>query len=228
MAKEKDAPVVDVEGALTRTEIYLEENKKSLTIIGVAILALAGLFVGYKFWYVPEQDAAAKEKLFMVENAFAKDSFNIVISGNVNTPGAEEIADEYSATPSGNLARYMAGISYLRTGKYQEAIDNLEDFESDDQVLSSIALGATGDAYMELGNVEEAIDHYLKAAGTNANKFTSPIYLKKAGIAYEEKGQFQDAVKVYEQIKNDYPESAEGREIEKYLARAKTFAGTGA
>lgn len=228
MAKEKDAPVVDVEGALTRTEIYFEENKKSLTIIGVAILALAGLFVGYKFWYVPEQDAAAKERLFMIENAFAKDSFNVVLTGNANAPGAEEIADEYSATPSGNLARYMAGISYLRTGKYQEAIDNLEDFESDDQVLSSIALGATGDAYMELGNVEEAIDHYLKAAGNNANKFTSPLYLKKAGIAYEEKGQFQDAVKVYEQIKNDYPESAEGREIEKYLARAKTLAGTGA
>jgi tetratricopeptide (TPR) repeat protein len=227
MAKQKDEPLVNVEQAFTKTELYLEENKKSITIIAVVILAMVGLFVGYKYWYVPQQDEEAQKELFPITKAFAKDSFNLVINGSATSRSAEEIADEYGVTPAGNMAEYMAGISYLKTGQYEKAIEHLEDFESDDLIVSTIAIGATGDAYMELGNVDEAISFYLKAAEHNKNKFTSPIYLKKAGLAYEDKGNYQDAIKVYEQIKTDYPESNEGREIEKYIARAKTISGTG-
>lgn len=227
MAKQKDEPIVDVEQVFSKTELYLEENKKSISIIAVAILAMAGLFIGYKYWYVPSQDEAAQKDLFPIAKAFAKDSFNLVLNGSAVSRSAEEIADEYGVTPAGNMAEYMAGISYLKTGQYEKAIEHLKEFESDDLIVSSIAIGATGDAYMELGNIDEAISHYLKAAD-NRNKFTSPIYLKKAGLAYEDKGNYQDAIKVYEQIKADYPESNEGREMEKYIARARMLSGAGA
>lgn len=222
MAKEKDAPIVDVEHAFSKSELYFEENKKSITIIGVAILALAGLFIGYKFWYVPNQDAEAQKELFPISKAFAKDSFNLVLNGSATSKSAEEIADDYSVTPAGNMAEYMAGISYLRTGQYEKAIEHLKEFESDDEMVGSVALGATGDAYMELGNVDEAINYYLKAVKNSKNKFTAPMYLKKAGLAYEDKGNYEDAVKVYEQIKNDYSDTNEGRDIEKYIVRAKS------
>jgi tetratricopeptide (TPR) repeat protein len=227
MAKEKDEPIVDVEHAFSKTELYFEENKKSITIIGVVILALVGLFLGYKFWYVPNQDTEAQKELFPVAKAFAKDSFNVVINGAAsgNVRSAEEIADEYSVTPAGNLAEYMAGISYLRTGQYEKAIEHLKEFESDDEMVSSIALGATGDAYMELGNTDEAINYYQKAAGNSKNKFTAPYYLKKAGLAYEDKGNYDDAIKMYEQIRTDYSESTEGKDIDKYIARAKGLSG---
>lgn len=225
MAKEKDQPIVDVEQAFTKTEMYFEENKKSIFIILGAIAAMVALYVGYRYWYVPEQEAEAVQDMYMVEKYFAKDSFNLVLSGTDAASSAEKLADEYSMTKSGNLAHYMTGIAYLRTGEYQKAIDHLKEFDSDDQVISSVAIGATGDAYMELGQVDEAISHYLKAANNNKNKFTTPIYLKKAALAYEDKQNYTEAIKLYEQIKNDYPDTNEGREMEKYIARAKTLSG---
>jgi tetratricopeptide (TPR) repeat protein len=228
MAKQKDEPIVDVEQAFTKTELYFEENKKSIFIILGAIVAMVGLYLGYKYWYVAEQEVEAQAKIYPIENYFAKDSFNLVISGTANTPSAEELANDYGVTLSGNLSHYMLGISYLKTGQYELAIEHLKEFESDDVMVSSVAIGATGDAYMELGNIDEAISHYLKAADHNKNKFTTPLYLKKAALAYEEKGNYQDAIKIYEQIKTDYPESTEGKEMEKYIARAKELSGTGA
>lgn len=225
MAKQKNEPIVDVEHAFTKTEMYFEENKKSIFIILGAIAAMVALYVGYRYWYVPEQEAEAVKDLYLVEQNFAKDSFNLVLNGSNTTLSAERLAEEYGVTKSGNLAHYMAGISYLRTGEYQKAIDHLKEFDSDDQVISSVAIGATGDAYMELGQVDEAISHYLKAANNNKNKFTTPIYLKKAALAYEDQKNYTEAIKLYEQIRNDYADTNEGREMEKYIARAKTLSG---
>ena len=82
-----------------------------------------------------------------------------------------------------------------------------------------MAFGLIGDAHMEKGEVEEAIEYYKKAAKENANKFSSPIYLKKVGLAYEDKGQKEDALKAYEQIKTDFPESQEATQIDKFIVR---------
>jgi tetratricopeptide (TPR) repeat protein len=53
------------------------------------------------------------------------------------------------------------------------------------------------------------------------NSFHSPIYLMKAGIIYESEGKYEDALKLYEKIQDKYPESNEGRSIEKNIARVK-------
>jgi tetratricopeptide (TPR) repeat protein len=225
MAKTKDEPIVDVEQAFTKTELYFEENKKSIFIIIGAIAAMVALYVGYRYWYVPGQEEEVVKEIYPVEKYFAKDSFNLVINGSANSLPAGQLADEYGVTKAGNMAHYMTGISYLRTGEYEKAIEHLKEFDSDDQVVSSVALGAIGDAYMELQDIDEAISYYLKAANNNKNKFTTPIYLKKAALAYEEKQNYSEAIKLYEQIKNDYSETSEGRDIQKYIVRAKALSG---
>ena len=53
--------------------------------------------------------------------------------------------------------------------------------------------------------------------------FDSPICLKKAGLAYEEKQNYADAIKIYERIRNEYAETTEGREMDKFIARAKVL-----
>lgn len=144
----------------------------------------------------------------------------MAINGNgEDTAGFISIVEDYGMTASGNLAKYYLGISYLRTGQYDKSIEALESFSSNDQFLSSMAFGLIGDAHMEKGEVEEAIEYYKKAAKENANKFSSPIYLKKVGLAYEDKGQKEDALKAYEQIKTDFPESQEATQIDKFIVR---------
>jgi len=230
--KEKEkAVVIDVEGQIDRAELFFHDNKKQIGIVAALIVAVVGIIVAYKMWYVPTKDAEAQSELFYAESYFEKDSFNIAINGgktikladgtDKTVMGFEEIADNYGLTPSGNLAQYYLGICYLRTGKFEEAIERLEKFSTNDVILNSVAIGAMGDAHMELNKTDEAVKYYLKAADQNANVFTSPIYLKKAATANETQGNYAEAVKIYERIQKEYNKSTEARDIEKFITRAK-------
>lgn len=221
MSKEKEEPIIDVEEAFSKTELFIEENQKSLTFIILAIIVLVGGYFAWKYWYVAGEEAEAQKELFTAEKYFEKDSLEKAINGDGVFLGLVDIADKYSITPSGNLAEYYLGISYLRKGEYENAIEHLNKFDSDDQIVAPIALGAIGDAHLELEQKEEAASYYLKAAEKNNNQFTTPIYLQKAGLAYEEMGNYGDAVKVYQRIKTEFPETTEGRNAEKYIARAQ-------
>jgi len=225
MAKEtKDEPIVDVEQAFTRTELFIENNKKSLIIIASAIIVLVGGYFAYKYWYVADQETKAQAEMFKAEQYFEKDSLDKAINGDAaSAMGFADIADEYSVTPSGNLAEYYLGMCYLKKGQFEDAIKHLESFNGKDQVVGPLATGAIGDANMELGKTDDAITYYLKAAEQSNNQFTTPIFLKKAAMANEDKGNYADAVKLYERIKNEFAETMEGKEMDKYIARAKTL-----
>jgi len=228
---EKKEPAIDIEGQIDRAELFFHKYKKQMAIAGALVLGVVGIIVAYKMWYLPTKDAEAQSEMFYAEQYFEKDSFNIAINGGKiikladgtekTVVGFEEIADQYGLTPSGNLAHYYLGISYLRTGKFEDAITHLGKFSTDDVILNSVAVGAMGDAHMELSKPDEAIKYYLKAADQNANTFTSPIYLKKAATAYETKGNYADAVKLYERIQKEYNKSTEARDMDKFITRAK-------
>jgi tetratricopeptide (TPR) repeat protein len=146
-------------------------------------------------------------------------------NGDGNYKGFKYIIDEYGVTKSANLAHYYLGICFLNQGKFQDAINQLKEFDTDDEILGPVATGAIGDANLELGKKEEAVNFYLKAAKQNDNKFTTPYYLMKAAVAYEEQKDYKNAVKIYEQIKSNYNDSSEGRDIDRYLSRARMLAG---
>jgi len=137
--------------------------------------------------------------------------------------GFKDLADNYSATKTGRVSNYYAGICLLRTGKFEEAIEYLEKYNGKDEMIAPVAIGAIGDANMELNKVDEAVNFYLKAAEQSTNSFTTPLYLKKAGFAYELKANYPEALAAYERVKNEYPKSTEAREIDKYIARVKTL-----
>jgi len=221
---QKDETIVDVVEVYSNAERYIDENQKSLSIIIIAIVCIVGGFFAYKKLYVAPLELDAQSEMYVAEQYFRKDSLNKAINGDGNYLGFLDIIDEYSVTPSGNLANYYLGICYLKLGNYENAIEYLTAYDSDDEMVSSIARGATGDAYMELGETENALEYYLLAANNKRNDFTSPIYLMKAAMVYEELQDFEKAVKVYKDIKSNFAETKEGLEVEKYLSRAKALA----
>jgi len=156
--------------------------------------------------------------MYVAENYFEQDSFLLALEGDGANYGFLDVVDEYGITKTGNLAHYYAGICYMRTGDFEEAIDHLEKFDGEDIMVGSLALGAIGDCNLELGNKEEAALLYNKAAIRKKNSFTSPIFLKKAGMVYEDLGELDKAMKAYTEIKKEYPESEEGKVIDKYIA----------
>lgn len=211
----------NLEEALSRTEQYIEKNQKKLTYIALAIVLVATGIFSYQKYYKAPLEQNAQVDMFQAQRYFEVDSFNLAINGDGNYDGFLDIIDNYGSTEAGNLAAYYTGISYLHLGEFQNAINYLEDFSSDDFMISSLTKAATGDAYMELGNVEKAASNYMSASSSNTNDFTTPIYLQKAGIAYEMVGNYKNALEAYETIEKDFSKSSEARDIEKYITRAK-------
>jgi len=216
----------DVQQQMDKAEMFFDKNKKTLGYLGGAVAVLIAGVIAYKMWYIPEQNKEAQAQMFTAQSLFDKDSMNLALKGGMYNGtafvGLEEIAENYGSTPSGASAEYMVGAALLQQGKFEEAIEHLENFSSDDIMLSAVAIGAIGDAKMQLNQTDEAIKYYLKAADKNTNAFTTPIYLKKAAIAYESKSNYADALKLYERIQKEFTKSTEGRDVEKYIQRAKT------
>jgi tetratricopeptide (TPR) repeat protein len=216
----------DSEMAVANIQDWMSKNKKIVLVSLVSLVVVVGALLYFKMSYLPTQDQEAQKEILVAANLFEKDSFKLALNGgkfeNINFTGVKDIAAEYSWTKTGNLANYYAGISCLHLGEYENAIAYLNKFSSDDIMLGSVAIGAIGDANMELNKVDEAIKFYKKAADRQANEFTTPIYLKKAAVAEEVKGNYAEAVKLYERIQMDYTRTTEARDIEKYIERAKT------
>ncbi|NCU36615.1 tetratricopeptide repeat protein [Candidatus Falkowbacteria bacterium] len=210
-----------VEEALSKTERFIENNQKTiLTVIGVLVVIILAFFAFQRFYLFPKE-RTAQEQIFMAQKYFNQDSLNLALNGDGINPGFLDIIDDYKWTESANLAHYYAGIIYVKQGEYQAAIDNLEDFDTDDVLVQSMAYGAIGDSYMELGKTDKAIDYYKKAANVGENELTSPAFLMKAGWANEINGNYNKAVVAYKEIKDKYPRSQEAREIDKTIAHAQ-------
>lgn len=229
MAKKIDKTeekIAAVEVALDKSEQFLERNKNILFYVILGLLVVVLGYFGYKKFIKGPKEIEAQAKMFVAEQYFEKDSLKLAINGDGTNYGFSQIVDEFGSTKSGNLAKYYLGICYLKTGEFQLAIDNLEDFDADDHIVAPMALGGIGDAYMELGNNDKAIEYYQKAAEKNSNNFTAPLFLMKAGMTYDIMGNYAKAIEMYEKIKKEHFKSFEARDIDKYIARDKGLLGT--
>lgn len=216
----KPQTISNVEETLTKTEQFLEENYKALLIgLGVIVALVALVWLGKL--YLNKRNDEAQSQIYQAERYLEMDSLNLALNGDGNYLGFLDIASDYKFTNTSNLAKYCAGICYLHLGEYELAIEFLNKYSKKDNVLGSLAIGATGDAYIELGETETGISKYIEAADFAKNSFNTPIFLMKAGEIYELNGEFSEALKIYERIENDYPESTEGTTIDKNIARIK-------
>lgn len=224
MSKEKkhEDQFEHIEDALTRGEQFVENNQKLLINAVIVILVIIGAFLGYNRFIKNPRIEEASSQIFGAQNYFEKDSFNLALNGDGNISGFLEIADNYGSTPAGNLANYYSGLCYLYLGDYNQAIVYLKKFSTDDLLLSNMAIANIGDAYMQLNDYKKAAEYYAKAASSKVNDFSTPVFLMKNALAYEKAEDYASALKVYERIEKEFPNSSEARNIEKYITRVKT------
>tara|TARA_B110000495_G_C22733560_1_gene430416 strand:+ start:38 stop:721 length:684 start_codon:yes stop_codon:yes gene_type:complete len=216
-----DDQFAQIEETLTKTEQFIEDNQKNLmTGVGI-IIGLIAVVIGYQNLYLAPLEKEAQADMYMAELYFQKDSFNLALNGDGQYLGFVDIADEYSSTKAGKLANYYAGLSYLNSGDFESAIEYLEDFSSEDIILSSLAIGCIGDAYMELSDTDNALSYYEDASSYSDNEFTTPRYMIKQAMIHEANGDFEDALDLYKEIEENYKTSREGNGIEKYISRAE-------
>ena len=224
MSEENNDNIVDVEAAYSKTEDFINTNQKPVMIGGIAILAVIAAAFYYFNSYLPPIEKEAQAEIFTAQNYFAIDSFQLAMyGGGANGAlGFQDIIDSYGSTKAGNTAKLYMGLSLLHSGSYDEAIDYLNSYSAKDEMTGALAKGAIGDAYSEMGQYDDALSNYKAAAGVNTNEYTSPAYLFKAAKVAEKLNDYSTAISMYEKIKKDYPNSQQGRTIDKYLTRAKS------
>jgi len=199
--------------------LYVTYKKQINIAVVAAVLVVAG-YISFNKFYIEPLEKEASAAIFTAQNLFEKDSFDLALNGQGDALGFIAVADEYSLTKVGNLAHYYAGVCYMRKGEFQNAVDQLDDFSTKNELVGPLAIGLKGDAYVELKEVDKGAKLYMKAAGMSKNKLTAPIFLKKAGLAYEELKEYKDAISAYEKIKSDYSDAQEAQDIDKFIARA--------
>jgi len=207
---------------VSRSERFIENNKKNISYGIIALAAIIGAIMAYNYLYLVPKSEKAALAIYRGEQYFQVDSFNLALNGNgVDFDGFEYIIDQYGGTKSGNLAKAYAGICYYKIGDMASAIKHLKSFKSDEDNVEPAIIGLIGDCYVESGDVKQGISYFEKAASKANNDLISPIFLKKAGIAYESLQQYDKAVKAYTAIKEKHASSMEAMDIEKYIVRAQ-------
>jgi tetratricopeptide (TPR) repeat protein len=208
---------------LSKTEQYLEKNKKVVLIaLGSIALVISAFFLGR--YYLTNQNNQAQVDMFQAVYYFESDSLDLALNGDGNNYGFLDIIDNYSFTETANLAHYYVGASYLKKGEFESAIEYLSEFSGEDIVVQARAYALIGDAYMELNDYRTASEFYNKAADYKPNEFLSPLYLVKAATAYEKLMEYESASDCFETIIKEYPESSEFQNARKHKARLDALA----
>lgn len=208
----------------TRTEAFIEKYQRIiLGVIVLIVIAVAG-YMGYQRFYLEPLNEEAGTEMWKAEYYLGVDSLERAIEGEATGYyGFRQIVESYGATEKGELARYYLAVAYLHEGSFQKAAEHAEDVSMENELVDALAKGVAGEAYVEIGQQEKGLRRFKSAAKRSDNGLTRPLFLKKAGLVLEELGRYQDAVKLYERIRDDHPASAEGRDIEKYIARAESY-----
>ncbi|MCX7696660.1 MAG: tetratricopeptide repeat protein [Bacteroidales bacterium] len=201
-------------------EFFKKNNKIISIVVGTLVVIVVG-FWGYKKFIQGPREEKAGEEMYFAEYYFTVDSLNKALNGDGIHPGFLDIINDYSGTSVGNLARFYAGVIYLKQGLYDEAIEQLKKFKKRGYIIGAIGYGLLGDAYVELGDYENAIKYYKKASEHYPNFFTTPMYLLRLGWCYEETGEWEKSLECYKQIQENYPNSFEARDIKRYIGRAE-------
>jgi tetratricopeptide (TPR) repeat protein len=193
---------------------------KIVTYSLTGIIIVIAAFLGYKYFVQEPNEKKATEAMFHAEDYYRMDSVKLALNGDNINAGFLKIISKYSGTKAANLAGFYAGSCYLKTGDYNNAIKYLKDFSTPAVQVQARAYGMLGDAYSELKKNDDAVEAYKKA-GTLFDKddIISPEYLFRAGYLYESMGKNQEAIEMYQQVKDKYPTSQRGAEVDKYLAR---------
>jgi tetratricopeptide (TPR) repeat protein len=219
--KKTDETIVDIVQARDQAQDFFERNQLLvLGAIALVVIGIGGLFA-YQNLYKKPRNQTALEQMFQAQWQFERDSFALALDNpGAGYDGFLDIIDKYGGTQAANISHYYAGISYLNLGRYDAAIDFLEQFSPHGEVTPIMKYGALGDAYSELENWDKAISNYKRAAEIEDNRYLTPYYLKKLGMLYEHQGDSEKALAQYEKIKEAYPNTTAGQDIDKYITRA--------
>lgn len=212
----------NTEEAVQIQETFVQKNLKTISIAVLALVVIvAGVLLYGEYVSAPNEQKASTE-MAVAQNNFANELYELALNGDsTGVKGFIAIADQYGSTEAGNLANLYAGLCCANLNKWEEAKTYIEKFDGmGDQMISPAAIGALGNVYAHLEQLDKAVDLLIKAARTADNNALSPEFLIQAGQILESQGKKAEAVKLYQEIKDKYAQSPRYMEADKLIEGA--------
>jgi tetratricopeptide (TPR) repeat protein len=216
----QDDTLVDISQVGSQASALWNKYGKIIMAVGGGLILLVAGYWAYKNLYIAPKQKEAVEQMAQAQFLFERDSFELALSPGGSNVGFKEIAEKFGSTPAGNAAKYYAGVCYLNLGKFDEAIDCLKSYDADGDLLPIMKQSALGDCYSEKGDMAAAASAYEKAVSAGDNDALTPMAIKKLAMLKENQSDKASALKLYQSIKEKYPQSVEAMDIEKYIIRA--------
>ena len=222
MANENNPTSVQTpaEETLSKNEaIFLKYQKQIIAVVVLVVACIAGCILYSNYVAAPAAEKA-NTSLAKGQDYFANDQYEKALNGDsTGFVGFAKLAAELGGD-AGNLANLYAGLCYAKLDKWQEAVSYIEKFDTqDDQMISPAALGALGNAYAHLDQLDKAVITLKKAAEKADNNSLSPTFLIQAGEILESQNKKDEALKLYQTIKDKYVNSMQYQTIDAYIER---------
>ena len=215
----------------SKTELIVSKYQNYIiSFVVIAVFSVLG-YLGYQNFILQPKSEEENNELFTAQNYFNlaltnnenKDSlFILSLNGSEGKYGFLDIIENYKGTKAANLSYYSAGMAYFNLNDFEKSIDYLGNFSSDDEILNALALGAIGDSFAELNQLNDALDSYISAYNLSDNSFSAPKFLLKAGNIASLLGNKSEALKFYTKIKEDYSKSPESNLIDIQIGKNST------
>ena len=215
---------------ISKSEAFLLKNKKTILYAVIALIVIIAGVILYNNFVKAPREAKASTELAKGQTMFANQQFAQALNGDsTGYAGFVKIASDYSSTPAGNLANLYAGLCYANLEKWEDAVKFLDKYSpANDEMVSPAAVAALGNAYAHVKQLDKAVDALKKAAKMadsqaldNTNNSLSPTFLIQAATILESQNKKAEALKIYQDIKKKYVNSAVASEIDKYIERAQ-------
>ena len=119
------------------------------------------------------------------------------------------VADQYARTKPGQMARYYAALSEVQLKKYPDAEKNLNQVISGgEENLASLAKFQLAEVYQQENKGPQAVDLY-KQLSDKPSVFVPKPMAMLALAEYYRKTDPAQATKLYNQVKQEFPDAAE-------------------
>ncbi|HMN04628.1 MAG TPA: tetratricopeptide repeat protein [Flavobacteriales bacterium] len=216
---------LDIGELYTKSELFLEKNKKPITIAVIGVLVVVGGLLGYRKFISEPRAKEAQDMVWKAQYYFEIDSLDKALNGDGNYLGFLDVADQYGSTSTGNLAKFYIAVIKHQQGDLESALQYYKEADLGDDVLRVMAVGNQGDVLVDLGRPAEATALFMKAADMVKSDYTTPMFLMKAGIVYQQQNDWKNAARCFDRIGADFPNYPDLITAKKYGARAKAMAG---
>ncbi|MBN1633732.1 MAG: hypothetical protein JW917_06170 [Ignavibacteria bacterium] len=187
---------------------FFEKYKKHFYIGGIAVIAII-LVVFIYFKRQAANNEVAGLELNLIKPLYLEGKYDQAINGDSLgiAKGLLFIVNNYGSSENGETAKILLANSFLALRDINSAEKYYKDFSGKNPFLKAASFAGTASIYEARGEYSNAAEEYENAAKLGDELSNADEYLFYAVRNYYWADDFENAKKLIEKIKTEYPKS---------------------